>query len=284
LSVNVNVRYKSSKTATITLHADSSGRRTVPRGSSSARREAPSTMKRWPPRSRIAVDQPSTRRPPPRRDLGALGAGLIFPRTLRALLLRPRPTRSRKNRRCALSPPRPPRCSAVVRHQPAARDFVANGPDRRRADPCSRPPPPAVDEGLYCAEAAPAGPGCRVVKAGAKGCAARADLGGASRSFHTDFPPARHRHARGPAPAKKKKKKRTGENFDWTCCAPAVEGWPEILSGGLTPADVGRDPASRAPYAVDVAQRVEADPGRKKPGQAVEAFLPAARAGSPRGG
>ena len=49
-----------------------------------------------------------------------------------------------------------------------------------------------------------------------------------------------------------------------------------ILSGGLTPANVGEGIALAAPYAVDVASGVEAEPGRKDPAK-LEAFF-AARA------
>ena len=52
---------------------------------------------------------------------------------------------------------------------------------------------------------------------------------------------------------------------------------PVILSGGLTPENVGEGIALAAPFAVDVASGVEAEPGRKDPAK-LEAFFAAARA------
>jgi phosphoribosylanthranilate isomerase len=52
---------------------------------------------------------------------------------------------------------------------------------------------------------------------------------------------------------------------------------PVILSGGLTPDNVGEGIALAMPYGVDVASGVEAAPGRKDPAK-LEAFFAAARA------
>ena len=52
---------------------------------------------------------------------------------------------------------------------------------------------------------------------------------------------------------------------------------PLILSGGLTPVNVGEAIATVRPYAVDVASGVETSPGHKDPAK-LEAFAEAVRA------
>ena len=121
------------------------------------------------------------------------------------------------------------------------------------------------DEGpAYCAEVARR-TGCRVTKA--VQVRGQADLQ-AVEAFHTDF----HlfdAHAPGLRGG-------TGETFDWDLMRGRRTKVPVILSGGLTPENVGEGIALAAPFAVDVASGVEAEPGRKDPAK-LEAFFAAAR-------
>jgi phosphoribosylanthranilate isomerase len=55
-----------------------------------------------------------------------------------------------------------------------------------------------------------------------------------------------------------------------------------ILSGGLTPENVGEAIAVARPFAVDVASGVEAEPGRKDPAR-LEAFFAAVGEATPAG-
>ena len=55
----------------------------------------------------------------------------------------------------------------------------------------------------------------------------------------------------------------TGEVFDWKICKDFEFLKPVILSGGLTPANVGRAIQEIVPYGVDVATGVERSPGKK---------------------
>ena len=64
----------------------------------------------------------------------------------------------------------------------------------------------------------------------------------------------------------------TGESFDWELVRSRRSPVPLILSGGLTPENVGAAIAQTRPWAVDVASGVEARPGRKDPAR-LEAFL-----------
>jgi phosphoribosylanthranilate isomerase len=70
----------------------------------------------------------------------------------------------------------------------------------------------------------------------------------------------------------------TGETFDWTLVRrrPSTK-IPLILSGGLTPANVGEAIAATHPFAVDVASGVESAPGVKDHAL-VDAFAAAVRA------
>jgi phosphoribosylanthranilate isomerase len=122
------------------------------------------------------------------------------------------------------------------------------------------------DEGpAFCAEAARR-TGCKVIKATQVG--SLADLQ-ALETFHTDFHllDARHPDLRGG----------TGTTFDWELVSQRRAAQPLIVSGGLTPGNVGAAVAATRPFAVDVASGVEAEPGRKDPAK-LEAFFAAAAA------
>jgi phosphoribosylanthranilate isomerase len=122
------------------------------------------------------------------------------------------------------------------------------------------------DEGpAYCAEAARR-TGCRVMKAVRVKDAAQVR---ALRAFRTDFHllDAYVPGTRGG----------TGESFNWDL-ARAHEGPAEVvLSGGLTPDNVGESIAAARPFAVDSASGTEAEPGRKDPAK-LEAFFRAVEA------
>ena len=108
------------------------------------------------------------------------------------------------------------------------------------------------DEGpAYCAEAARR-TGCKVIKA------ARVRSGAdiqALAPFHTDFHLLDSYVAGIPGG--------TGETFAWELARAHGRGVPVILSGGLTPENVGDAIAAVRPYAVDVASGTESSPGRK---------------------
>ena len=78
------------------------------------------------------------------------------------------------------------------------------------------------------------------------------------------------------------------EPLEWRHAARIVASyrhWPRpkvILSGGLTPENVGRAITVVKPYAVDVNSGVEALPGRKDPDK-VQRFVAAARSATPGG-
>jgi phosphoribosylanthranilate isomerase len=74
----------------------------------------------------------------------------------------------------------------------------------------------------------------------------------------------------GPSPG-------SGQVFDWRLGEGVVDPGRLIVSGGLTPENVGQAVAHLHPYGVDVASGVESEPGRKDP-QKVSAFVAAARA------
>ena len=122
------------------------------------------------------------------------------------------------------------------------------------------------DEGpSYCREAARR-TGCRVIKAARVGDAADVQ---ALRAFRTDFHLLDARSQRAPGG--------TGERFDWEL-ARLHPGTPRVLlSGGLTPENVGEGIALTRPYAVDTASGTEAEPGRKDPAK-VSAFFRAVEA------
>lgn len=108
--------------------------------------------------------------------------------------------------------------------------------------------------------------GARVIKAA--NVAARADIQ-AMEAFHTDFHllDTRVDGLHGG----------TGETFDWGLTKLRMSEIPLILSGGLTPENVGAGIAATHPYAVDVASGTEASPGVKDHDK-IAAFAEAVRA------
>jgi phosphoribosylanthranilate isomerase len=104
---------------------------------------------------------------------------------------------------------------------------------------------------VYCNEVARR-TGCRVIKAARIGGAADVQ---ALRAWQTDFHlldayvPDRHGG--------------TGTTFAWELVREHPRDRPLILSGGLTPDNVGDAIAATRPYAVDVASGVESAPGVK---------------------
>jgi phosphoribosylanthranilate isomerase len=125
------------------------------------------------------------------------------------------------------------------------------------------------DEGpAFCAEAGRR-TGAKVIKAVRVG--SRADLQDLDR-FHTDFHllDTAARGLRGGS----------GETWDWALAARRHSPIPQILSGGLTDANVAAGIERVRPYAVDVASGVEASPGVKDPDR-LRAFLAAARTPEP---
>jgi phosphoribosylanthranilate isomerase len=122
------------------------------------------------------------------------------------------------------------------------------------------------DEGpVFCAEAARR-TGCKVIKA--VRVRSRADIQAVS-AFHTDFH-LLDSHVPG-------RRGGTGETFAWELARPRSKAVPVILSGGLTPENVGDAIVATHPFAVDVASGVERSPGVKDPDKLV-AFADAVRA------
>lgn len=108
------------------------------------------------------------------------------------------------------------------------------------------------DEGpMYCREAARR-TGCRVIKATRVRAAASVE---GLRAFHTDYH-LLDAHVRGSRGG-------TGETFNWQLARRHQGSPPLVLSGGLTPDNVGEAIATVAPHAVDVASGTEAAPGAK---------------------
>ena len=108
------------------------------------------------------------------------------------------------------------------------------------------------DEGpAYCREAARR-TGCKVMKAARVRDAAQVrDL----QRFHTDFHLLDAYSPRTPGG--------TGETFAWELAREHGGEPPVVLSGGLTPENVGDAIAAARPFAVDTASGTEAEPGRK---------------------
>ena len=66
----------------------------------------------------------------------------------------------------------------------------------------------------------------------------------------------------------------SGQTWDWALLAGRRAKTPFLLSGGLTPENVGEAIAATHPWGVDVASGTEASPGVKDPGK-LEAFFAA---------
>ena len=116
------------------------------------------------------------------------------------------------------------------------------------------------DEGpAYCDEAARR-TGCRVMKAAQVHDRSSVT---ALRAYHVDYHllDAHHPELRGG----------TGETFDWRLI-PKRHPVPVVLSGGLTPDNVGEAIAATRPFAVDSASGTEAEPGKKDPAK-LEGFF-----------
>jgi phosphoribosylanthranilate isomerase len=126
------------------------------------------------------------------------------------------------------------------------------------------------DEGpAYCAEVARR-TGAKVMKA------ARVRTGADVRAlevFHTDLH-LLDAHLAGHYGG-------TGETFDWDLVRRRRSAVPLVLSGGLTPGNVGAAVAATRPFAVDTASGTEARPGVKDP-EKVRAFVAAAQAAAAR--
>jgi phosphoribosylanthranilate isomerase len=73
----------------------------------------------------------------------------------------------------------------------------------------------------------------------------------------------------------------TGETFDWELAQRHPATPPVVLSGGLTPENVGAAIETARPFAVDVASGTESAPGRKDPAK-LEAFVRAVEAADVR--
>jgi phosphoribosylanthranilate isomerase len=117
------------------------------------------------------------------------------------------------------------------------------------------------DEGpAYCQEAARR-TGCKVIKAARVHDAAQVK---ALRAYHTDLHLLDAHSPRAPGG--------TGESFDWELARLHPGTPPVILSGGLTPDNVGQAIEAAAPFAVDTASGTEAAPGRKDPAKLIAFF------------
>jgi phosphoribosylanthranilate isomerase len=122
---------------------------------------------------------------------------------------------------------------------------------------------------VYCREAGRR-TGCKVMKA-ARVCDA-AQLQ-ALRAFPTDY---HLLDAYSPG-----RPGGTGESFDWELATLHPRTPPVVLSGGLTPDNVGRAIAQARPFAVDTASGTEAEPGRKDHAK-LDAFFRAVQAADER--
>ena len=122
------------------------------------------------------------------------------------------------------------------------------------------------DEGpAYCREAARR-TGCKVMKAARVRDAAQVQ---ALKAFATDFHLLDAHSRRAPGG--------TGESFDWELARLHPGAPPVVLSGGLTPDNVGQAIEQARPFAVDTASGTEAEPGRKDHAK-LEAFFRAVEA------
>jgi phosphoribosylanthranilate isomerase len=126
------------------------------------------------------------------------------------------------------------------------------------------------DEGpVYCAEAARR-TGAKVIKAAR--VAGRSDIRDL-RAFQTDFHLLDAYVPDRPGG--------TGKTFAWELFAEHPRDRPLILSGGLSPENVGEAVAAVHPFAVDVASGVELEPGVKDPAR-MAAFAEAVRSTVPQ--
>jgi len=117
------------------------------------------------------------------------------------------------------------------------------------------------DEGpAYCREAARR-TGCKIIKAARVHDAAQVR---ALRAYHTDHHLLDAHSPKAPGG--------TGESFDWELARLHPGTPPVILSGGLTPDNVGQAIEAARPFAVDTASGTEAAPGRKDPGKLTAFF------------
>jgi phosphoribosylanthranilate isomerase len=125
------------------------------------------------------------------------------------------------------------------------------------------------DEGpAYCAEVARR-TGAKVMKAAR--VRTGADVAAIER-FHTDYHLLdAHQPGRWGG---------TGETFDWELVRQRRTSIPFVLSGGLTPENVGAAIAATSPFAVDTASGTEARPGVKDP-EKLRAFAAAVAASVP---
>ena len=131
------------------------------------------------------------------------------------------------------------------------------------------------DEGpAFCAEVARRTGAKR--HQGARASAARADVA-ALEPFHTDFHLVDAYRARRATAGR-------GRRSTGSSSAAAASPVPLILSGGLTPENVGDAIAAVRPFAVDVASGTEARARRQGPEPACEAFAAAVRAAGDRPG
>jgi phosphoribosylanthranilate isomerase len=127
------------------------------------------------------------------------------------------------------------------------------------------------DEGpAYCREAARR-TGCKVMKAVRVRDAAQVT---GLRAFHTDFHMLDAYVPGSPGG--------TGESFNWELARQHRGPAPIVLSGGLTPDNVGQAIEVARPFAVDSASGTEgAEPGRKEPAR-LKAFFRAVEAADQR--
>ena len=126
------------------------------------------------------------------------------------------------------------------------------------------------DEGpAYCREAARR-TGCKVMKAVRVGGAGDVDR---LRTFHTDFHMLDAYVPGTPGG--------TGESFNWELARLHRGSVPVVLSGGLTPDNVGQAVEVTRPFAVDSASGTESEPARKDPAK-LTAFFRAVEAADQR--
>jgi phosphoribosylanthranilate isomerase len=117
------------------------------------------------------------------------------------------------------------------------------------------------DEGpAYCREAARR-TGAKVMKAVRVGDASHIR---ALQTFHTDLH-LLDAHVPGSRGG-------TGESFNWELARSHRGPVPVVLSGGLTPENVGQAIEAARPFAVDTASGTEAEPGRKDPAKLTAFF------------